>query len=173
MRDGAVRRTVKAVARWAWQVDLAAHRAWRRFRGERPYRLGGSCASCARCCEQPGIAVGRFTWHVPALRAVFVAWQRHVNGFLLVGRRRQGRVLLFQCTHFDPAMRRCDSYASRPGMCRDYPRLLLWQASPEMLPGCGYRPIAPNAARFLRVLDGHELSPTQRERLERDLHLRG
>jgi uncharacterized protein len=167
-----VRRSIKALARWHWELNLVVYRAWRRLRGDRPYLLGGACESCAACCEEPGISVGRLTWYVPALRSLFLAWQRHVNGFELVGRQRAGRVFLFRCSHFDAVTRRCDSYASRPGMCRDYPRLLLWQASPELLPRCGYRPVAPNAAGLLRVLDAQALSAEQRDRLERGLHLR-
>lgn len=173
MRDGVVRRCVKAVARWHWQLNLRLWRAWRRRRGDRPYALGGGCGGCARCCEEPAIAVGRLTWYLPAWQRLFLAWQRHVNGFVLVERVRQGRLLVFRCTHFDAATRRCDSYGSRPGMCRDYPRVLLWQPSPEMLPGCGYRPVAPNAARLLRVLDAQPLTEAQRERLAAGLHLRG
>jgi hypothetical protein len=91
MRDGAVRRSVKAVARWNWELNVAVHRAWRRARGERPYRLAGDCAGCARCCEQPGISVGVLAWYLPGVRWAFLAWQRHVNGFHLVGRQRAGR----------------------------------------------------------------------------------
>jgi hypothetical protein len=57
-------------------------------------------------------------------------------------------------------------------MCRDYPRLLLWQPSPELFAGCGYRAVAPNAARLLRVLDSHGMTADQRDRLERGLRLR-
>jgi hypothetical protein len=56
-------------------------------------------------------------------------------------------------------------------MCRDYPRLLLYQPSPELLPGCGYRPLAPNALRLGQALAAAELSPEQRRRLSRDLFL--
>jgi len=52
--------------------------------------------------------------------------------------RRAERNFVFRCTHFDPATRSCDSYASRPGMCRDYPRNLTYSALPEFLPECGY-----------------------------------
>jgi len=56
-------------------------------------------------------------------------------------------------------------------MCRDYPRVLLFQPYPEMHPGCGYRPVAPNAARVLRVLQDQPLTDEQRARLARELHL--
>lgn len=171
MRDGLVRRGLKRLARARFLIDVHATRALRRLRGERPYRLGGSCQGCARCCEAPGIQVGVLTWYLPALRRAFLAWQRHVNGFELAGRDAGSRSFVFRCTHFDVATRRCDSYASRPGMCRDYPRALLWQPGPELLPGCGYRPVAPNAAGLRRALEAQPLTAEQRRRLERDLHL--
>ena len=121
--------------------------------GERPYRLGGACRRCAACCEAPAIRVHALVWLAPLLRRSFLWWQQKVNGFVLVDARRPERTFVFRCTHFDRATRSCDSYASRPGMCRDYPRALLYQASPELLPGCGYRPLARNAAALKRALD--------------------
>ena len=171
MRDGRVRRGLKRLALASFVVDVHAARAWRRLRGERPYRLGGECRRCARCCESPGIQVGRLTWYLPMMRRLFLSWQRRVNGFELTGRDLGSRTFVFRCTHFDPESRSCDSYASRPGMCRDYPRALLWQPNPELLPGCGYRPVASNAASFRRALDRQPLSPEARERLERNLRL--
>jgi hypothetical protein len=171
VRDGLVRRGLKRLALASFVVDVHVVRAWRRLRAERPYRLGGDCRRCARCCEAPGIQVGRLTWYVPMLRRSFLAWQRRVNGFEPVGREAGSRTFIFRCTHFDTATRSCDSYGSRPGMCRDYPRALLWQPHPELLPGCGYRPVAPNAAALRRALEGRPLTPEQRERLERELRL--
>ena len=139
MRDGLLLRALKRVVLWQFRVDLALHRALRRGRGERPWTLGGECRRCAACCEAPSIAAGAVVWSVPAARRLFLWWQRRVNGFELVRADDEGRSFVFLCTHFDPAARSCDSYDSRPGMCRDYPRLLLWQPNPELLPGCGYR----------------------------------
>jgi hypothetical protein len=171
VRDGAVRRVVKAVARAHYAVELCVHRALRRVRGERPHALGGECRLCARCCEAPAIQAGRLTWSLRSLRAGFLWWQRVVNGFELVEARSRARLFVFRCAHFDPVKRRCDSYASRPGMCRDYPRLLLWQPDPELLPGCGYRAVAPNATGLRRALADQPLTPEQRERLHRELRL--
>jgi hypothetical protein len=171
MRDGAARRALKRVARWHFDANLGLHRLWRRRRGERPFVLGGECRRCAACCEAPTIAAGRMAWSMPVARWLFLLWQRHVNGFELVDRDPRGRAFVFRCTHFDPVGRTCDSYDSRPGMCRDYPRLQLWQASPEFLPGCGYRGIAPNAAGLRAGLARLELTDEQRERLRRGLNL--
>lgn len=159
------------MARWHFAANLGLHRWWRRRRGERPFLLGGRCRRCAACCEAPAIAVGRAVWHMPVLRRLFLEWQQRVNGFELVNRDRHGRTFVFRCTHFDASSRSCDSYDSRPGMCRDYPRLLLWQASPDLLPGCGYRALAPNAAALAASLARVDLTPDQRERLRRELRL--
>ena len=171
MRDGPLRRAVKALARGRYALDLRATRALRRARGERPYLLGGECRRCARCCEAPGIQVGRLTWHLPLLRRAFLRWQRAVNGFVLTERDRTGRTFVFRCTHFDWATRTCDSYGSRPGMCRDYPRALLWQPGPELLPGYGYRAVAPDADQLLAALDRQPLTAEQRSKLRKGLHL--
>jgi hypothetical protein len=171
MRDGALRRTVKAAARAVFFLNLRTDRARRRLLGERPYRLGGVCQRCAACCEAPAIRVHALVWLAPTLRRAFLWWQEQVNGFVLVDARRAERTFVFRCTHFDRATRACDSYASRPGMCRDYPRALLHQASPELLPGCGYRPIARNAAELRRALAARPISDAQRARLSRELFL--
>jgi hypothetical protein len=47
MRDGPVRRTVKAAALGVFYLNLWADRARRRVLGEKPYRLGGTCRRCA------------------------------------------------------------------------------------------------------------------------------
>jgi uncharacterized protein len=144
MRDGRLRRVLKAIARIRFAIDAAVDRAIRRRRGPW-FDLGGECRRCARCCEAPAVAVNAFVWHVPSLRAAFLWWQRVV--------------------------RTCDSYESRPGMCRDYPRALLYQPEPELMEGCGYRPVLPRATRFLRVLDEQRLTSEQKARLRRGLHL--
>ena len=171
MRDGPLRRTLKSVA-LAWFVaTVGFDRALLRLMGHAPFRLGGDCGKCAACCERPSIRVTWLTWFLPTLRRAFLAWQHHVNGFTLVESDVAARVFVFTCTHFDPSTRRCDSYDTRPGMCRDYPRALLYQPHPELLPGCGYRPIARNAKRFLRVLGAQSLSDEQRAKLKKDLFL--
>jgi hypothetical protein len=171
VRDGTVRRLVKRMAWWRFRTDLALTRAIRRARGERPFRLGGDCRRCARCCEAPAIQVGRAVFHLRTLRGPFLWWQRVVNGFELRSQDPRLRLFVFHCTHFDPVGRTCDSYDSRPGMCRDYPRLLLWQPAPEMLPGCGYRPVDPRAEALRRALEAQPLSAEQRARLHEGLHL--
>lgn len=171
MLDGPVRRTVKRVARWLYLGDLAIVRALGRLRGRPRYLLGGDCRQCAACCEAPAIRVGWLLFYLPTAAQIFLWWQRVVNGFELTQRDFRQRVFVFRCTHFDPTTRRCDSYESRPGMCRDYPRLLLDQPHPEFMPSCGHRPIARDARRRLRLLDAQPLTPEQRERLKKGLFL--
>ena len=104
---------------------------------------------------------------------MFLWWQRHVNGFELTGTEAHGRLFVFRCSHYDRATRSCDSYGSRPGVCRDYPRNLMWQANPEMLPPCGYRAIPPNAAGLTAWVDRLDSTPAQKEKLRRGLRLDG
>jgi Fe-S-cluster containining protein len=80
-------------------------------------------------------------------------------------------MFIFRCTHWDPATRRCDSYESRPGMCRDYPRAHLWTGNPEFLPGCGYRAVAPGAAAMIAALRAEGLEGEKLEAVKRKLHL--
>jgi Fe-S-cluster containining protein len=171
MRDGPARRTLKAAARALFFANRLPERAWLRLSGRQQFRLGGECRRCARCCEAPSIRANAPVWYLRSLRFLFLAWQERVNGFVLVEARSRERSFVFRCTHFDPATRSCDSYASRPGMCRDYPRGLLHQPSPELLPGCGYRPVARDAARMLDALLSQPLSDEQRARLAKGLHL--
>jgi uncharacterized cysteine cluster protein YcgN (CxxCxxCC family) len=171
MRDGPLRAAVKWVARLRFAADLAAVRALRRRGGGPWHELGGECRRCARCCEAPSIRANALVWHLRTPRAAFLWWQRVVNGFELQEARRAERTFVFRCTHFDWETRACDSYDTRPGICRDYPRALLDQPQPELLPGCGYRAVTPGARRMLTVLDQQPLTGEQRARLKRDLRL--
>ena len=171
MRDGPGRRVLKALARWRFALDVRAARALWRARGGVEFDLAGACRRCARCCEAPAVRANLLVWRLRSARALFLWWQRRVNGFELATVDQGARAFVFHCTHFDRATRSCDSYSSRPGMCRDYPRALLFQPAPELLEGCGYRPRAKGALHFLRVLDQQPLSEEQREKLRRGLHL--
>lgn len=171
MRDGPVRRAIKRVACEMFLFDLRVYRLVQRLRGRSMYVLGGECGGCAACCEAPAIRVGLVVFYLPTARRMFLWWQRVINGFELTGRDFRQRLFVFRCTHFDAATRRCDSYDSRPGMCRDYPRLLLEQPHPEFMPGCGHRPVARDAKRRLRLLDAQPMTPEQRARLKKELFL--
>jgi Fe-S-cluster containining protein len=171
VKDGPVRRVVKRLALWNFQANVWLHRWRQRRAGQEHYRLAGDCRLCAKCCEAPAIQVGELTWHVAFLRAMFLAWQKHVNGFDVTGRDPLTQTFSFRCTHFDWATRRCDSYDSRPGMCRDYPRLLLEQPRPEFLADCGYRAVWRRAESMNRALEAAGVEPSTLERLRHDLYL--
>lgn len=171
MRDGFWRASLKRLTLFCTSTDLWLTRKLRRLRGERPMELGGACQTCAACCEAPSIQVGRIVWFLPTARCLFLGWQRHVNGFELIERLPGRRVFVFRCTHFDPTTRRCDSYATRPIMCRDYPRNLLWQVSPEFLPGCGYKALDPGRDRFVEALKNEGFEGESLEALKKKLYL--
>lgn len=167
-----MRSAVKSLALGVYNVRLALHRIQKRANGDIRYELGGACVLCAKCCEAPGIQVGFFTWYFPLFQRIFLLWHEHVNGFELLSKSRADRAFIFRCTHFDPVARRCDSYHSRPGMCRDYPRPLMEQANPELFQGCGFRPVARDRVRLLQTLEAQSLSEDQRAKLRKELYLK-
>jgi Fe-S-cluster containining protein len=171
VKDGPARRVLKRLALWNFQANLWLHRLRLRRRGQEHYLLGGDCRLCAQCCEAPAIQVGWLTWHIPVFRGLFLAWQKHVNGFDRTGRDAKEQSFVFRCRHFDWTTRQCDSYDSRPGMCRDYPRLLLEQPRPEFLPGCGYRAVWRKAEAMTRALEAAGVQPATLARLREDLYL--
>lgn len=167
MKDGPLRAGVKRFGRVVYDLRLWLHRRGADIR----YDLGGECVRCAACCESPGIQVSKLTWYLPMARRVFLWWHRVVNGFELTESRRSERAFIFDCTHFDRDTRRCDSYDSRPGMCRDYPRPFLEQANPEFFDGCGFKAVARNRDQLVRILETQPLTPQQMEKLSKGLYL--
>lgn len=171
MKDGPVRTAIKRFGLGVYNLRLTLHRAGARIQSGIRYDLGGGCIACAKCCEAPGIQVGFLTWYLPLLRRIFLLWHRQVNRFELVETRRAERAFIFRCTHFDPRTRRCDSYHSRPGMCRDYPRLLLEQANPEFFEGCGFKAITKSRTSLLTSLEELQLTKEQMKKLKKGLYL--
>ena len=57
MRDGPFLRSVKRISLGVYYARLWLHRAQADVR----YDLGGECVRCAKCCEEPGIRVGKLT----------------------------------------------------------------------------------------------------------------
>lgn len=167
MVDNTALRALKWLVRAAWSLEYALRR--RASRG--PWSLAGECQRCAKCCESPSIVVGRITRGLPALRRLFLAWQRRVNGFVLERVDADSGTFTFRCSHFDWASRACDSYGSRPFMCRDYPRSLLGQPWPELLDGCGYRAHFSDGGGLAAAIDNTSLSPEARAELKRRLRL--
>ncbi len=56
-------------------------------------------------------------------------------------------------------------------MCRDYPRPLLEQTSPELFDGCGYKPLARNREHLVQILDDQSLTSEQMAKLKKGLYL--
>ncbi len=167
MKDGPVRRQIKRFGLGVYYARLFLHR----LQADTRYELGGECVRCAKCCEAPGIQVGRVTWYFPGSRRVFLCWHRYVNGFALKEARREDRAFIFECTHFDWASRSCDSYHSRPGMCRDYPHPFLEQANPEFFDGCGFKALARGRESLIQILEKESLTPEQLAKLKKGLYL--
>ena len=168
MRDSLPLRVLKATVRALWTLEYGVRRTFNRKR----YRLGGACGGCAKCCEKPTIRAGFFTWSIPGMRELFLIWQRVVNGFELIEVDEEEALFVFRCTHFDWRTRKCGSYASRPFMCRDYPRALLDQPWPVLFDACGFRPIARNAEQMRAALRDQQIPEAEREKLEKKLYLR-
>ncbi|MDD9937887.1 MAG: YkgJ family cysteine cluster protein [Myxococcales bacterium] len=171
MRDGPGRYVLKRGARAWFELELGVARRLRRLRGRPRFELAGECRGCARCCEAPSIRVGRVLWYFPTLRRLFLRWQRSVNGFELLRAERQGRLFVFRCSHFDWESRRCDSYASRPGICRDYPQALFDQPWPQLFEECGYRPRDRVGDALGTALQNADIPVATRRLLRKKLHL--
>jgi hypothetical protein len=164
--DGIVLRSIKAPVRWWFSFFTLLQRRT----GFSRWKLVGDCNQCGVCCDTPSIMVDEITWKVLAIRRAFLWWQRTVNGFELIGSEQPG-VLNFRCQYWNTTTRQCTSYATRPGMCRDYPQVLLHQSDPEFYKECSYRAVAVNAPRLLRVLNRAELTAAKREELKKRLRL--
>ena len=169
MTDGPLIRAIKTLALARFTFDLTVTRWLQGLRGQPPYVLRGSCVACGQCCETPMIHVAGFLYHFRSIRWTVLAWHRRVNGFELIGEEKKEHTLVFRCTHWDPLTKKCDSYSSRPGFCRDYPRLHLYSSRGSLLEGCGYRPVHRKAAAIRRGLDKLELSEEKRRELEERL----
>jgi uncharacterized protein len=171
VKDRPARAFVKRLVRWLWSAELwllrALSREWRR----RFWVLAGECSSCGACCVEPTIQIGPLTWHFPVVRRLFLAWQSRVNGFELLRAEHDTHALVFRCTHYDPESRRCDSYDSRPSMCRDYPTVLLGQGWPQLFPTCGFRVRARRPEKLRASIEATSLSPEAKAELCRKMRL--
>jgi hypothetical protein len=171
MKDGPIRASAKRVMRIIVGTEVRLRRTMARLRGRHQYRLAGDCHRCAMCCETPAVQADRLTWYLPTLRWLFLWWQRCVNGFELLHADRRTKSFVFRCTHFDAEKRGCDSYETRPFMCRDYPRELLSDAWPEFFPQCGYRAVARNADARRALIEEADLPEETKAELIRRLYL--
>jgi uncharacterized protein len=171
VKDRAALAHFKRIIRLLWSVELWLRRELRLGKRWRYWKLEGECDACGSCCVEPSIHVGPVTWHLPFARWLFVAWQSRVNGLEYIGEDEHTHDLLFRCTHYEPTSKRCDSYTSRPSMCRDYPKALLDQAWPELFPECSHR-VRPRKAEQLRQgIEATSLSPEAKAELRRKLRI--
>jgi Fe-S-cluster containining protein len=172
VKDGFVRRTVKRVALWRYNTDLWASRRIRQLRGDAPdLELHGSCTGCGACCDTPSIQLPTVIFFFKSVRAAVKLWHRHVNGFEYIGLDRRNRIMIFSCSHLDPVTKQCDSYDSRPGLCRDYPVNLLDDVRPTFFPKCGYFALDPDAESIRADLAELDLTPRRREYVERTFYV--
>jgi Fe-S-cluster containining protein len=173
MKDNFSRRIIKRVARWRYETDLSFTRWLMEKRGDGPdFELKGQCNGCGGCCTTPMIRVHTVIFFARSTRWLLLAWHRVVNGFEFIDESRRDRTFIFRCTHYDPKTRLCDSYDSRPGMCRDYPRNLLYSCNPTFLQECSHYAESKNARRIRQSLEDLGLSEEEREALAARLHAR-
>lgn len=159
------------MARWLGGVELGLTRWALRRHGQPRYRLTGTCNGCGRCCEAPSVYAGFFAWRFPTLRALTLWWHRVVNGFEFVEADARLRIFVFRCSHYDRETKRCDSYESRPLMCRDYPVNLTFEAVPELFPECSHGVVDRNAEALKAALEAAGVSPEKRAAIEAKLFL--
>jgi hypothetical protein len=88
-----------------------------------------------------------------------------------VGREPRFKTFVFRCSHYDPVSKRCDSYESRPLMCRDYPLRLTFDAVPEPFPECSYVLVDRKAAQLTAALEAAGLDGEKLAEVKKKLYL--
>jgi Fe-S-cluster containining protein len=171
MRDNFAQKWIKNTIRIYYLGSLWLNRKNLKKKGLPHYQLTGKCEGCGKCCENPGIQVGFLVTYFETCRKVYIFWQKKINGFIFQKQDKENQVLYFTCNHFDKKTRLCDSYDSRPGMCRDYPRNLLYASIPDFFKECGYRPIDKNAEKFKIALDKVDIDETKKKKIKDKLFL--
>jgi Fe-S-cluster containining protein len=171
MKDGCVRKTIKFVVRMRYGIDVAPTRKIKTARGEQFYNLAGSCKCCGMCCETPVIQVYRLLFYFESVRWALKTWHWLINGFEFVNEDRRGKCLISRCTHLDPVTHQCDSYDSRPGMCRDYPQNQLDFSNPQFIDGCVFQAVLKKSEKMTAPLESLDLPPETLQTLKQQLHL--
>lgn len=172
MTDGIVKKLIKRIVWWRYATDLWITREILKFRGEERYYLKGQCNRCGRCCETPSIQMTEIGYHIEFFRKWVILWHKHINGFRLINQHKHEATLTFSCSHFNSETRECDSYSSRPGMCRDYPLNQIYSVNPRFFPECGFYAVDKRADSFRSALEKTGLPQQKLEELFRRLHLR-
>lgn len=168
MKDGVIRKSIKLLALVRYRVDLNFTRLLLGLKGEPDFLMKGECCSCGGCCETPMIKTFAIFFYFKSLRWIYLTWHEKANGFKLIRENRKARTFMFQCTHLDPETKECDAYSSRPGMCRDYPRNILYNTPPDFLPKCTFYPIAKNSEKIIESLEKLDIPPEELQKLKKD-----
>jgi Fe-S-cluster containining protein len=172
MRDNFIQKIVKNSIRCYYLSALWLNRKRLKRKGLPKYELLGKCEGCGKCCENPAIKVGFFLSYINTCRTIYFWWQKKINGFVFQREDEDRHIFYFLCTHWDTKTKRCDSYESRPGICRDYPRNLLYSSIPDFFEECGYKPKDKNAEKFNLALEKVNLDEEKKDQLKKKLFLK-
>jgi uncharacterized protein len=168
VKDGVLRKSIKRIARLFSGLDL---RLSRRFSAPPRYKLKGSCNGCGKCCESPSVQADKLVFHISILKSIFLGWHQWVNGFILKETDARLRLFVFHCTHYNPVSKQCDSYDSRPMMCRDYPVNHTFDAVPQLFDECGFQMVDKNSKALLEQLKKTNLSNEKLLEMKKKLFL--
>ncbi len=171
MKDGIIIKIIKFFDRSIYAIDLKVSRFIRSISITKRYNLVGKCSRCGACCITPSIHVGKMIWNFKPFESAFLGWQKYINGFELFEKEEESRLYVFNCTHFDAKTRSCDSYSSRPGLCRDYPKILTFEVCPIFFESCTMKAYDPKAEDLLNKLDSEKLTDEQMKILKKELYL--
>ncbi|OGL41156.1 MAG: hypothetical protein A2161_07545 [Candidatus Schekmanbacteria bacterium RBG_13_48_7] len=172
MKDGIVRKTIKYVALARYMIDLKITRLIKSVGNSQTFHLEGSCNRCGKCCENPAIILSAPFFYLKTNRWLTLKWHKIVNGFEFVGENRKEKCFIFRCTHWNPETKLCDSYETRPGLCRDYPRNQIDSTDPVFMDSCGYYAVRKNAESMGKAIDKLLLSEEKTDKLKQKLHIK-
>ena len=172
MRDGPIRTTIKALVRWRYLTDLKITRKILQLKGEGAlYKLQGKCNGCGACCKSPMIQIHPWLFYFKSIRKATILWHEQINGFNYIGDNRKEKYLIFKCTHYQEETGQCDSYHSRPGLCRDYPNNLIYEPRPALLPECSYQIVDPNQQAIRESFKDLDLTEEQLSKLKKEFYI--
>lgn len=171
MRDNFAQKLIKNSFRTYYLFSLWLNRKRLKRKGLPKYTLIGNCESCGKCCENPAIKIGFLLNNIKFFKYLYNLWQKKINGFIFQKHNQETKVFYFICNHWDSNSKKCDSYDSRPGMCRDYPRNLLYSSIPDFFKECGYKPLDKNAKKFNLALDKISIDEEKKKKIKEKLFL--
>lgn len=173
MKDSGLKKSIKWLALIRYRIDLGFTRFILKLQGEPAYEMRGRCCNCGECCKTPMIHTFALFFYLKSLRWLCLTWHKKINGFEFISENRIKRIFIFRCTHFDPETKLCDAYSSRPGICRDYPKNILYNTPPDFLPECTFSALSKNAEKINETLDKLDLSPEKLKKIKKDFFSEG